>query len=67
MIKFVVLGPKTHSYLKDHGNSDKKANGTKQCAIKGEVKFKNYEDCNNANQLDSIINIQKKMALTQIF
>ena len=34
MTEFVVLRPKTYSYLMDDGNSDKKAKGTKKCVIK---------------------------------
>ena len=34
MIEFTALKPKTYSYLMDHGNSDKKAKGTKKCVIK---------------------------------
>ena len=29
----------------DDGNSDKKAKGTKQCAIKGILKFNDYKNC----------------------
>ena len=31
---------KTYSYLKDNNGKDKKAKGTKKCAIKGKRKFK---------------------------
>ena len=34
MAEFVALIPKTYSYLIDHGNTDKKANGTKKYVIK---------------------------------
>ena len=39
MTKFVVLRPKTYSYLMDDGNSNKKAKRTKKCAIKRILKF----------------------------
>ena len=29
----------------DDGNRDKKAKGTKKCAIKQRLEFKDYEDC----------------------
>ena len=34
MTEFVALRPKTYSYLMDDGKNDKKAKGTKKCAIK---------------------------------
>ena len=34
MTEFAALRPRTYSYLKDDGNSDKKAIGTKKCVIK---------------------------------
>ena len=34
LTEFVALRPKTYFYLTGDGNSDKKANGTKKCAIK---------------------------------
>ena len=34
MIKFVGLRAKTYSYLIDYSSEDKKAKGTKKCAIK---------------------------------
>ena len=55
MTKFVVLRPKTYSHLIDDGDSDKKAKGTEKCIKKRELKFKNYEDCNKATQLDNTI------------
>ena len=39
MTEFVVLRPKTYSYLMDDANSDKKAKGTKRCAIKRRLKL----------------------------
>ena len=32
--EFVILRPKTYSYLTDDGKEDKKAKGTKKCVIK---------------------------------
>ena len=45
MIEFVALRSKTYSYLMDDGSEHKRANGTKKCIIKREIKFKNYKDC----------------------
>ena len=38
----------------------KRAKGTKKCVIKRELKFKNYEDCNKANQLNNIVKYLEK-------
>ena len=43
MKKFVGLRAKTHSYLKDNNNEDKKAKGTKKCAIKRILIFQDYK------------------------
>ena len=45
MTEFVVLRPKTYSYLMDAGGSDKNAKGTKKCVIKLRNKFNDYKDC----------------------
>ena len=42
--EFVALIPKTYSYLKDDGNTDKKAKGTRKCLIKRILKFKGYKN-----------------------
>ena len=44
-IEFVILRPKTYSYLTDDGKEDKKAKGTKKCIIKKMVKFNGYKKC----------------------
>ena len=43
--EFVTLRPKTYSYLTDDGKEDKKAKGTKKCAIKKMIKFNDYSKC----------------------
>ena len=43
--EFAAQRPKTYSYLMDHGNSDKKAKGTKKCVIKRRLKFNDYKNC----------------------
>ena len=45
MKEFIGLRPKYYSYLKDNGNVDKKAKGTKKCVIKKENMFNNYVEC----------------------
>ena len=39
MKEFVALMPKTHSYLTDNNQFNKKAKGTKKCFTKLEIKF----------------------------
>ena len=45
MIEFVVLRPKTYSYLMDDDSEAKKAKGTEKCVIKRMLKFNDYKDC----------------------
>ena len=51
MTEFVVLTPKTYSYLTDDYEEDKKAKGTKKCVIKRRLKFNDYKDCLLNNQI----------------
>ena len=44
MTKFVVLRPKTYTYLMDDGRSDKKEKRKKNCVIKGRLTFNDYKD-----------------------
>ena len=60
MIKFVVLGVKTYSYLINDGSEDKKAKGTKKCVIKRKLKFENYKSCLEATQLENKISYPQK-------
>ena len=43
--EFVILRPKTYSYLTDDGKEDKKAKGTKKCLIKRMIKFNDNKNC----------------------
>ena len=43
--EFVVLRPNTSLYLIDDCKEDKKAKGTKKCAIKRMIKFDDYKNC----------------------
>ena len=43
--EFVTLRPKTYLYLTDDGKEEKKAEGTKKCAIKRMIKFNDYKNC----------------------
>ena len=43
--EFVILMPKTYSYLTGDGKEDKKAKGTKKCVIKKMIEFNNSKRC----------------------
>ena len=60
MTKFVWLGAKTYAYLIDDGSEDKKAKGTKMCAIKRKFNFENYKNCLQAIQRDNKISYLEK-------
>ena len=51
MIEFVGLRAKTYAYLMDDDSEHKKAKGTKKCAIKRELMFKNYKDCQSNHEV----------------
>ena len=53
MTKFAALTPKTHYYLMDDIDSNKKAKGTKKCVIKRRHKFNDYKDCLLSNKIIS--------------
>ena len=42
--EFVAFRTKTYSYFKYNNDEDKQAQGTKQCVIKGQLKFEDYEN-----------------------
>ena len=56
MTKFVGLKVKIYSYLIDYGSENKKAKGTKNCVIKRKLKFENYKNYLQANELENKIN-----------
>ena len=43
--EFIALRTKTYSYLTDNDKIDKKAKGTKKCAINKMIKFDDYKNC----------------------
>ena len=45
MTKFVGLGAKSYSYLKDDGNEEKKSIRNKKMCYKKNLRFKNYKNC----------------------
>ena len=58
--EFIGLRAKTFSYLTDDNSEDKKVKGTKKCAIKRKLKFKEYKNCLEATQLENQINHPEK-------
>ena len=52
--KFVGLRAKTYSYLIDGGSKDKKAKGTKKCAVNKNLNLK-IENCLEATQFGNKI------------
>ena len=60
MKELVRLQRKTHSYLKDNNNEDKKAKGTKKCVIKRKLKFQDYKNCLEAAQTENKTNYLEK-------
>ena len=54
--KFVGLKVKIFSYLIDYGSENKKVKGTKNCVIKRKLKFENYKNHLQANELENKIN-----------
>ena len=61
MTEFVGLRVKTYIYLIDDGSEDKKSKGTKRCVIKIKIKFENYRNCLETNQLENKINYLEKI------
>ena len=51
MTEFVVLRPKTYSYLTGDCKEDKKAKGTKKYVIKRRLKSNDYKDCLLNNEI----------------
>ena len=57
MNEFAALRAKTYSYLTDI--NDKKAKGTKKCAVKSKLKFQDYKHCLKASQLEKKNHLEK--------
>ena len=60
MKQFVGLRAKTHSYLKDNNDEDKKTKGPKECDTKKKIKFQNYKNCLETAQIENKINHLEK-------
>ena len=57
--EFVVLRPKTYSYLTYDCKEDKKAKEKKKCGIKRRLKFGDYKDCLLNNKI--VLKSQKRL------
>ena len=63
-----TLRAQTYSYLVDDGSEDKKARSTQKCVIKRKIKFENYKNCLEGNQLHNKINyLEKKVTVDSSF
>ena len=51
MVQFAALRPKAYCCLIDDSDENKKAKGTKKCVTKRNIKFKDYKNCLEENQL----------------
>ena len=60
MKKFFGLGVKTYIYLIDYDIEDKKIKGTKMYVIKRKLKFQDYKNRLEANELENKINYLEK-------
>ena len=63
MKQFLGLRAKTYSYLKDNNDEDKKAKGTKNCAIKRKLTFQNFRNCLEAAQIERKTNQSRKIKI----
>ena len=56
MTEFVQLRPKAYCYIIDDGDENGKAKGTNKCVMKQKLKFKNYKNYLETNQLENETN-----------
>ena len=56
MTESAALRLKTYSYLKEDNDKNKKAEGTKNYATKQKIKFEDFKNCPEANELEKEIN-----------
>ena len=52
MTESAALRPKAYNYLTDDNDENKKAKGTKKCAIKRKLKFEDYKHRLEVTQLE---------------
>ena len=63
MTEFLALRAKTNTYLKNQGDENKKARGTKKPVIKRKLKIEDYENFLEVTQLAHKINSAEKNKL----
>ena len=64
MVEFSTFRTKTCNYLRDDRHENRKAQGTKKCAIKQKFKFEDYKNCLVVAQLKNKLNQQEKNKVT---
>ena len=60
MKEFLGLRAKTYSYLKDNDDEYKKPKDKKKCVIKRKLKFRDFNNCLRASQIENLINYSEK-------
>ena len=63
MTQFIALRPNIYSYLTDDNDKSKKAKDIKKFVMKGKLKFYDYKNFLEANQLEKKFNYQEKNKL----
>ena len=63
MTQFIALRPNIYSYLTDDNDKSKKAKDIKKFVMKGKLKFWDYKNFLEANQLEKKLNYQVKNKL----
>ena len=60
VLELVVLRPRAYYYLIDEGDENERANNTKRCVIKQNLKFKDYKNFLEANQLQNGLSLLER-------
>ena len=64
MTEFSALRPKTHRYLTDNNEENKKAKGARKCVIKQQLNYEEYENCFEPILTENEINCLEKGKLS---
>ena len=60
VLELVVLRPRAYHYLIDECDENERANNTKKCVIKQNLKFKDYKNFLEANQLQNELSLLER-------
>ena len=60
VLELVVLRPRAYHYLIDEGDENERANNTKRYVIKQNLKFKDYKNFLEANQLQNELSLLER-------